>query len=89
MKVAEKLVPELRFPAYEDEWELKKLKVIFHNSRTKGGDASLTIFSVTQNQGLVPRDSLDRITADCANVSDNLQIQPKTRFWQPWKCSVL
>lgn len=88
MRGVEKLVPELRFPEYENEWESKKLKFVLRNSRIKGGDASLTIFSVTQRHGLVPRESLDRKMADCANVSDNLQIQPKDlvynmmRMWQ-------
>lgn len=35
MKVAEKLVPELRFPEFEDEWGIKKLKNISNIARGK------------------------------------------------------
>ncbi len=87
MKVAEKLVPELRFPDFEGGWGLKKSKILFQNSRKKG-NKSLTIFSVTQDQGLVPRDSLDRKMTNSANSNDNLHIQTgdlaynMMRMWQ-------
>lgn len=45
MKVAEKVVPELRFHGFAGSWELKKSNVLFSNSRKKRGDVSLTIFS--------------------------------------------
>ena len=83
----QKLVPELRFPEFEGEWEGKKGDQLF-KSRRERGDESLPIYSVTQGNGLVPRDSLDRkMEADAAS-EQNLKVCPNDivynmmRMWQ-------
>ena len=83
----QKLVPELRFPGFEGDWEVKKGDQLF-KSRRERGDESLPIYSVTQGNGLVPRDSLDRkMEADAAS-EQNLKVCPNDivynmmRMWQ-------
>lgn len=80
-------VPELRFPEFEGEWEGKKGAELFKSRRERGND-SLPIYSVTQGNGLVPRDSLDRkMEADAAS-EQNLKVCPNDivynmmRMWQ-------
>lgn len=83
----QKLVPELRFPEFEGDWEGKRGAQLF-KSRRERGDDSLPIYSVTQGNGLVPRDSLDRkMEADAAS-EQNLKVCPNDivynmmRMWQ-------
>lgn len=81
------LTPELRFPKFENEWEEKRLGKLFSNSKTKGND-SIPIYSVSQDKGLVPRESLDRNIQKDAESGDNLKVQPNDlvyntmRMWQ-------
>lgn len=80
-------VPELRFPEFKGPWKPARAGDAFRNSKTKG-EAGLPIYSVTQDRGLVRRDSLDRhMGADAADES-NLRAQPgdlvynMMRMWQ-------
>ncbi|WP_299793142.1 restriction endonuclease subunit S [uncultured Marivita sp.] len=80
-------VPELRFPEFKGPWKPARAGDAFRNSKAKG-EAGLPVYSVTQNRGMVRRDSLDRhMGADAADGS-NLRAQPgdlvynMMRMWQ-------
>jgi len=55
----EKLVPKLRFAGFEDEWIKVPAGEIFKNVSNKNHDGSLPILAVTQDKGVVPRDTID------------------------------
>lgn len=81
------LVPELRFPEFKGPWKPARAGDAFRNSKAKG-EAGLPIYSVTQDRGLVRRDSLERhMGADAADET-NLRAQPgdlvynMMRMWQ-------
>jgi type I restriction enzyme S subunit len=80
-------IPKLRFPDFEGEWKIRKSKNLFVNSRSKGNE-TLPIFSVTQDKGLVPRNSLERKMKNDAKSEDNLSVEPEDltynmmRMWQ-------
>ncbi|MCA0850246.1 restriction endonuclease subunit S [Salipiger thiooxidans] len=81
------LVPELRFPEFKGPWKLARAGDAFRNNKAKG-EAGLPIYSVTQDRGLVRRDSLERhMGADAADET-NLRAQPgdlvynMMRMWQ-------
>ena len=80
-------VPELRFPEFAGEWKEKHGRNLFVSSRTKG-EEGLPIYSVTLNNGLVPRDSLERHMADDAAPNVSLRAKPDDlvynmmRMWQ-------
>ena len=82
-----KRVPKVRFPEFEGEWEEKKGRELFNNKRKKG-ESHLPIYSVTQDQGLVSRDSLQRHMGNNASDEANLQANPgdlvynMMRMWQ-------
>ena len=79
--------PKLRFPEFTNEWEMKKMGDLFLNRRQKGNE-NLPIFSVTQNRGLIRRDSLDRKMQNDAKPEDNLYVESNDlaynmmRMWQ-------
>lgn len=80
-------VPELRFPEFKGPWKPARAGDAFRNSKAKG-EAGLPVYSVTQNRGMVRRDSLERhMGADAADGS-NLRAQPDDlvynmmRMWQ-------
>ncbi|MBL4682306.1 MAG: restriction endonuclease subunit S [Pseudomonadales bacterium] len=79
--------PELRFHEFSCDWAERKGHELFDNSRVKGEDG-LPIYSVTLNNGLVPRNSLERRMANDAASNDNLRAQPgdlvynMMRMWQ-------
>jgi type I restriction enzyme S subunit len=81
------LVPEFRFPEFSGPWVERRGGELFGNSRTKG-EAGLSIYSVTQKHGLVPRNSLARRVEDDAADESNLRTQPgdlvynMMRMWQ-------
>ena len=87
MKKDVPMVPTLRFPEFDGEWESKKSKHLFLNSRSKGND-TLPIYSVTLDQGLVPRNSLKRKMTNVAKFEGNLAVKAKDiafnmmRMWQ-------
>lgn len=81
------LVPEVRFPEFKGPWKPARAGDAFLNSKAKG-EAGLPIYSVTQDRGLVRRDSLERhMGADAADET-NLRAQPgdlvynMMRMWQ-------
>lgn len=86
-KTRDRIVPYLRFQEFSDDWGIKRAKELFTNKRKKGID-SLPIYSVTIENGLVPRDSLERKTENVANSEDNLAVAPNDiaynmmRMWQ-------
>lgn len=81
------IVPELRFPEFKGPWKPARAGDAFRKSKAKG-EAGLPIYSVTQDRGLVRRDSLERhMGADAADEA-NLRAQPgdlvynMMRMWQ-------
>ncbi|WP_417739149.1 restriction endonuclease subunit S [Rosistilla oblonga] len=79
--------PPIRFPEFEGDWIERKGSEYFASSRTKG-TAGLPIYSVTQNDGLVRRDSLDRQIGVDAGFEQNLRAEKDDlvynmmRMWQ-------
>ncbi|MBD5090422.1 MAG: restriction endonuclease subunit S [Lactobacillus sp.] len=55
-KKPEKLVPEVRFKGFTDDWEQRKGKSIFYSKSNKDFP-ELTVLSATQDKGMVPRSS--------------------------------
>lgn len=80
-------IPQIHFPEFTGKWQIQKLGNLFFNRRERG-NIDLAIFSVTQNQGLILRNLLDRKMEDSANPTDNLCIEPNDivynmmRMWQ-------
>ena len=81
--------PRLRFPEFQntEEWEQKKLGELFSNRVEKGVDG-LPIYSVTMNDGMVKRASLDREFDDISDPAGNKKVHKKDiaynmmRMWQ-------
>lgn len=80
-------VPEFRFPEFDGEWDEKKLGDAFINSRKKG-NSNLPIYSVSQEFGLIPRESLERNIHKDADSGLNLAVDQNDlvynmmRMWQ-------
>lgn len=64
--------PRLRFPEFQDsgDWGIKLGGELFTNRKEKG-EAGLPIYSVTMNDGMVPRSSFDRNFYDIEDPSGN------------------
>lgn len=64
--------PRLRFPEFHDapEWKQKLGSALFEN-RKEGGEEGLPIYSVTTNDGMVPRASFDRDFYDIEDPAKN------------------
>lgn len=64
--------PRLRFPEFQDsgDWVIKLGGELFANRKEKG-EAGLPIYSVTMNDGMVPRSSFDRNFYDIENPLGN------------------
>ena len=81
--------PRLRFPEFQntEEWEQRKLGELFSNRVEKGVDG-LPIYSVTMNDGMVKRASLDREFDDISDPAGNKKVHKKDiaynmmRMWQ-------
>lgn len=79
--------PRLRFQEFDSPWSSAVAGDLFA-SRREAGDSSLPIYSVTQDRGLVRRDSLDRNIGSDAADKDNLRVCPgdivynTMRMWQ-------
>lgn len=79
--------PELRFPEFKGKWKPARAGDAFRNSKAKG-EAGLPIYSVTQDRGLVRRDSLERHMGADAADGTNLRAQSgdlvynMMRMWQ-------
>lgn len=82
-------VPRLRFPEFRKagDWMNVAAGQLFSNRTEKGG-AKLPIYSVTMNDGLVPRTSLDRRIEDVAEPGANKTVRRgdiaynMMRMWQ-------
>ena len=82
-------VPRLRFPRFRafGEWLEKPAGTLFRN-RVESGSGGLPIYSVTMNDGLVNRSSLDRKIDDIANAEGNKKVHKydiaynMMRMWQ-------
>lgn len=82
-------VPRLRFPEFRGAgaWEEKKAEKLFAN-RAEKGSAGLPIYSVTINEGMIKRSSLDRNFDDIAEPEGNKKAQRHDiaynmmRMWQ-------
>ncbi|GFI59274.1 hypothetical protein IMSAG044_00156 [Lactobacillaceae bacterium] len=55
-KKPEKLVPEVRFKGFTDDWEQRKGKSIFYSKSNKDFP-ELIVLSATQDKGMIPRSS--------------------------------
>ena len=81
------LIPPIRFEGFSGLWINKQAVDLFSNSRKKGND-SLPIYSVTLDQGMVPRNSLERRMGNDAKSVDNLFVEKNDisynmmRMWQ-------
>lgn len=53
------LVPELRFPGFEGEWNYVQGDVLFESISNKNHKSDLPILALTQDQGAVPRDLIN------------------------------
>jgi type I restriction enzyme S subunit len=81
--------PRLRFPEFRNarEWEERKAGTLFAN-RTEEGETGLPIYSVTMNDGMVQRSSLDREFDDIADPAGNKKANAgdiaynMMRMWQ-------
>ena len=69
------VTPRLRFPRFRDKegWWIKEASDLFKN-RTEDGVDGLPIYSVTLNDGLVMRSSLDRKVDDIAESGGNSKV---------------
>lgn len=82
-----KNIPELRFTEFEGCWSEKKMGEVFVNCR-KRGDNTLPIYSVSQELGLIPRESLGRSIQKDADSELNLAVDRNDlvynmmRMWQ-------
>jgi len=67
--------PRLRFSEFQNagEWEERKAGSLFTNRTTKGAHG-LPIYSVTMNDGMVKRDSLDRKVDDIEDAAGNKKV---------------
>ena len=82
-------LPRLRFPEFHDapDWEETKAGTLFMN-RIEEGESGLPIYSVTMNDGMVKRASLDRSFDDIAEPSGNKKAYKNDiaynmmRMWQ-------
>jgi type I restriction enzyme S subunit len=81
--------PRLRFPEFrkDGKWETKAGGELFINRKEKG-EASLPIYSVTVNDGMIPRSSFDRNFYDIEDPAGNRQVRKgdiaynMMRMWQ-------
>jgi type I restriction enzyme, S subunit len=82
-----KNMPALRFPEFSAPWQEKRGRELFGNRRLRGEDG-VPIYSVTLNNGLVPRDSLVRQFGGDAETESHLRAKPgdlvynMMRMWQ-------
>lgn len=65
--------PSLRFPEFQDNWQPKHGDDAFTSRRQRAMEG-LPLYSVTMDQGMVPRDSLEREFASNAPDEANLRV---------------
>ena len=79
--------PQLRFKGFEDSWQIVKGGELFENRREKGKE-DLPIYSVSIDQGLVPRSSIEKHMKNDADAEKNCAVKPgdisynTMRMWQ-------
>lgn len=89
VKIPAETTPRLRFQEFRNSsaWERKFAGDLFTN-RKEGGEVGLPLYSVTMNDGLVPRASLDRDFYDIEDPSGNKKatkgdiVYNMMRMWQ-------
>lgn len=80
-------VPKIRFPNFTDEWQPSRGGDAF-DQRREAGEDGLPLYSVTIEQGMVRRDSLDREIASSIADEGNLRVNKDDlaynmmRMWQ-------
>ena len=82
-------LPKLRFPEFREagKWQEKKAGSLFAN-RVEDGEEGLPIYSVTMNDGMVKRSSLERRVDDIAESGGNKKVRKgdiaynMMRMWQ-------
>jgi type I restriction enzyme S subunit len=80
-------IPALRFPEFSDEWRPMRGGDAFDQRRERGKDG-LPLYSVTIEQGMVRRDSLDREISSAMADEGNLRVKKDDlaynmmRMWQ-------
>ena len=67
------MTPNLRFPAFGDAWQAKHGDDAFRNRRQRASEG-LPLYSVTIDQGMVRRDTLEREFASNAPDEANLRV---------------
>lgn len=81
------LTGEVRFPGFDDEWQELRLGKLFKERKERGFD-NLPLVSITNSDGIVFRDELDRRDTSSADKSKYLRIVPgdigynTMRMWQ-------
>lgn len=76
MEKEEKKAPKLRFNGYTNDWEHVKSRYLFKNISSKGFQ-NLPVLSVTQDKGVIYRDSLDiDIKYDSSTLKNYKLVQP-------------
>lgn len=81
------MTPTLRFPGFQDAWQPKHGDDAFKSRRQRAKEG-LPLYSVTMDQGMVRRDSLDREFASNAPDEANLRafkddhVYNMMRMWQ-------
>jgi len=79
--------PKLRFKGFEKSWRIVKGGELFGNRREKGKE-DLPIYSVSIDQGLIPRSSIEKHMKDDADAEKNCAVKPgdisynTMRMWQ-------
>jgi len=59
MDTVQTLLPKLRFPEFQDEWEQYFGSQLFDPINNKEHDSSLPVLAITQEHGAIPRDLID------------------------------
>ena len=82
-------VPKLRFPEFRDTGKWKKMEAgELFASRVEDGEEGLPIYSVTMNDGMIRRSSLERKVDDIAEFGGNKKVRKSDiaynmmRMWQ-------
>jgi type I restriction enzyme S subunit len=80
-------IPKLRFREFQGGWIEQRWKQLFSNRKEKNKEW-LPIYSVTINNGLVPRDTLDKLIRSESEIGTNLYVKKwdlaynMMRMWQ-------
>ena len=81
------LTGEVRFPEFSEPWETVKLGEVF-SERDETGHGDLDLLAVTMDDGVLPRDQLDRRDTSSSDKSNYLRAAPgdlvynSMRMWQ-------